>query len=188
MGRHGDACDRLCVSWQRPEWSGCLEWQQSFLMSLWWSVECWVNTVDTNLPDINVVKCASFRAGKTVEGSEVIPKHPECHIIVTGNKENTVLFKLNTKNINKQVAETAVQKCTQSSVSETRVDWPLARHKVQRWMFCAAKAEEVILFEDGDFLSYIWINNFNPPLNFSSHSPRRANIWCSAIEHSHLRK
>ena len=53
-----------------------------------------VLSVDTDLPDINVVKRASFRAGKTVEGSEVIPKHPECHIMVTGNKENTVLFKL----------------------------------------------------------------------------------------------
>ena len=32
--------------------------------------------VDTDLPDINVVKCSSFSAGQTVERSEVIPKHP----------------------------------------------------------------------------------------------------------------
>ena len=32
--------------------------------------------VDTDLPDINVVKGSSFSAGQTVERSEVIPKHP----------------------------------------------------------------------------------------------------------------
>ena len=33
--------------------------------------------VDTDLPDINVVKRTSFSAGQTVEGGEVIPEHPE---------------------------------------------------------------------------------------------------------------
>lgn len=39
------------------------------LMSLWYEIE-------TDLPDINIVKRTSFSAGQTMEGGEVIPEHP----------------------------------------------------------------------------------------------------------------
>ena len=90
-----------------------------------------VLSVDTDLPDINVVKRASFRAGKTVEGSEVIPKHPECHIMVTGNKENTVLFKLNTKTSTNKWLRLQCRSAhiVQSQRQELTGQWPGTRFK-----------------------------------------------------------